>query len=212
VLVLIVEVFPGSGRDVTMRRSDVPDHLEAAMPAESIEYVPMAFEKYLALPDDVRAEWVDGVAIVMTPGTWRHNNAALRLAIALDASLSGVMVVTEGGVRTGHRKYRFGDVAVLPVADVPEGQFSEVPPLLIVEVLSPSTRGEDLVRKSHEYQVAGVGQYWVLDREEPSLRVHANDGDGWLPLLTLDADHLTGSVVVGEHGTVEVDLNALLAT
>jgi Uma2 family endonuclease len=194
-----------------MRRTDVSSFLEAAMPAESIEYVPMAFEAFLDLPREVRAEWVDGVAIVMTPGTWGHNSAALRLAIALDGALRNVIVVTEGGVRTDRKKYRVGDVAVLPAGDLPEGKFAETAPLVIVEVLSPSTRGEDLVRKSHEYQVAGVGQYWVLDREEPSLRIFENSGDGWLPLVTLNDANPVGSVVVRDHGAVELDLNALIA-
>jgi len=34
-------------------------------------------------------------------------------------------------------------------------------PLLVVEVLSPSTRSEDTIRKAPEY--AGAGQFWVVD-------------------------------------------------
>lgn len=180
----------------------MPGRVDATMPTEAIEYRPMSFEDYLDLPREVRAEWVDGVAILMAPGTWRHNRAAVRLAGALE----GTCVVTEGGVRTGPWKYRYGDVAVVLANEIPEGRFAENPPVLVVEVLSPSTRGEDLVRKSHGYHVAGVGQYWVLDRDEPSLRAFENTGDGWLPLLMLDVDHPTGSVQVGEHGTVELDL------
>lgn len=84
----------------------MPGYLEAAMPAESIKYVPMEFEEYLGLPADVRAEWVDGVALVMTPAGWRHQIVEVNLVVALKSQLTGVAVVTEGGVRTGRTRFR----------------------------------------------------------------------------------------------------------
>jgi Uma2 family endonuclease len=42
-------------------------------------------------------------------------------------------------------------------------------PVLVVEVLSSSTRGRDLVDKRAKYESAGVGSYWVVDPEEPSV-------------------------------------------
>jgi Uma2 family endonuclease len=194
-----------------MRRSDVATHVEARMPAEQIEYRPMSLEDYLGLPDDVRAEYVDGTAILTTPGTWKHNNLAARFAALLDAALRGVFVATQGGVRTAARKYRYGDVAVVPVDQIPEGRFSDSPPVLVVEVLSSSTRREDLVRKSHEYLTCGVGQYWLVDRDERSLAVYSNTDDGWELMLELSAEKPRGAVVVGQHGTVDIDLDALLA-
>ncbi len=45
-----------------------------------------------------------------------------------------------------------------------------VAPHLVVEVLSPSTRTYDLTAKHAVYREAGVGAYWVVDPEVPSVR------------------------------------------
>ncbi len=51
-------------------------------------------------------------------------------------------------------------------------------PLLVVEVLSPSTRRTDLGSKRLAYQDAGVPAYWILDPVVPALTVHRLDADG----------------------------------
>ncbi|MGC3993631.1 MAG: Uma2 family endonuclease [Propionicimonas sp.] len=44
-----------------------------------------------------------------------------------------------------------------------------VAPLLAVEVLSPSTRGIDLLLKKDRLERAGCAHYWVVDPDEPSV-------------------------------------------
>ena len=55
----------------------------------------------------------------------------------------------------------------------PRSQFSERdlpgPPLLAVEVLSPSTRRIDQLLKRDRLQAAGVLSYWLVDTDEPAL-------------------------------------------
>lgn len=50
-----------------------------------------------------------------------------------------------------------------------EGKRLESPPLLAVEILSPSTRQRDLHLKRRSYEDAGLGWYWIIDPETPSL-------------------------------------------
>ncbi len=45
------------------------------------------------------------------------------------------------------------------------------PPLLVVEVLSPTTRRRDLFSKREYYLDAGAAEYWVLDPERNEVRV-----------------------------------------
>lgn len=42
-------------------------------------------------------------------------------------------------------------------------------PTLIVEVLSPSTKGKDLVTKLNLYMKSGVSEYWIVDLENKSI-------------------------------------------
>lgn len=82
--------------------------------------------------------------------------------------------------------------------------------LIVAEVLSPSTRGQDLVTKSHEYAAAGIGQYWLLDPDGRTLDVFELVDGGWSPVLQLTEAAPVGSVRAGGHGIVEADLAALL--
>ena len=68
------------------------------------------------------------------------------------------------------------DVLVTEV-DSPGEKRLEVPPVLVVEVLSPSTRLYDLGTKRLVYREAGVGAYWVVDPADPSLTAWRWDGD-----------------------------------
>jgi Uma2 family endonuclease len=81
-----------------------------------------------------------------------------------------------------------------------------------VEVLSPSTRTEDLVGKAQEYAEAGIGQYWVIDPDDDAdtLVVFCNAGGTWSELLRLDRDRPTGEIEVGIHGVVSLDLSRIL--
>lgn len=55
----------------------------------------------------------------------------------------------------------------------------EGPPVLAVEVLSPSTRHFDLSLKHARYEAAGCPNYWVIDPHEPRIRCWRLTGDGY---------------------------------
>jgi Uma2 family endonuclease len=52
-------------------------------------------------------------------------------------------------------------------------------PDLIVEVLSPSNRGHDLLTKRALYARAGVREYWIADPEARTLEIFALDRDAF---------------------------------
>jgi len=53
----------------------------------------------------------------------------------------------------------------------------ERPPLLVVEILSPSGRGRDLSEKRRVYAAGRAAWYWIVDPDEPSLTVLRLTGD-----------------------------------
>jgi Uma2 family endonuclease len=67
------------------------------------------------------------------------------------------------------------DVLVARRADLAERNLPAAP-VLAVEVLSPSSRHIDLASKRLAFEAAGVPTYWVVDPDEPSLRVFEHDG------------------------------------
>lgn len=172
--------------------------------------VPFDFDAYLALPEWHRAEYVDGQAIVSPSPAWPHQRISRRLANQIESACPGLLVVEAVGVWTGERRSRIPDVIA---TERPfEGSWSDQTPTLAVEIASPSTRREDTLRKSAEYADAGIGQYWIVDREARTVTVLGNNGHGWDSLLELDDDQPTGSVAVGDHGVVDLDLDDLLST
>src|SRR5690242_13597333 len=62
----------------------------------------------------------------------------------------------------------------LMVRAVPPGAWGNAweklpPPVLVVEVMSPTTRRRDLVNKREYYLDAGIGEYWVVDEERKEI-------------------------------------------
>lgn len=173
-----------------------------------LERVPMAFDEYLALPESARAEYVDGHAVVTPSPVGPHQNAARRIANAIEAG-TDLKVVEAVGVWTGERRSRIPDVVATRVPVL--GAWADEIPVIVVEVLSPSTRSEDTLRKSVEYLGAGIHQFWTVDLELRAITVLEAAGDAWDVVLTLDSAHREGRVAVLAHGTVRLNLDEVLA-
>jgi len=81
-----------------------------------------------------------------------------------------------------------------------------VPPLLVVEVTSPSTRSEDLGRKLRAYADGGAAWYWVADQETDVLTVYRNTGGRFV----VDASGETDArLQLRVPFTVDLDLRAV---
>jgi Uma2 family endonuclease len=70
-----------------------------------------------------------------------------------------------------------------------------VPPLLAVEILSPSTRRIDLTLKRARYEAAGVPSYWLVDPVDPlsvglSLTVWELEGTAYVETARAVGDEL----------------------
>ena len=177
--------------------------------AERFERRAMSREEFDRLPDGVRAEWVDGVALLSPPASGDHNGVGLEIAVTLRQAFPGTIIRYERGLDLPTGTLRIPDLAVQRVRD--DKHWSPEVPVLVVEILSPSTRTEDLFRKPDDYRLAGVQQYWIVDRTARTLTALVNAGERWDIGLSLTDDQPTGSVTVADLGTVELDLDALLA-
>ena len=118
-----------------------------------------------------RHELLDGALIVSPLGTSRHQSLCLALGAALrDFVLRQQLgaVFAPGRVIVDRRTALEPDVLVVPgpreTASLPWE--SHAPPLLAVEVLSPSTRSFDHVQKRSAYLRRGSAEYWVVDADE----------------------------------------------
>ena len=55
-----------------------------------------------------------------------------------------------------------------------EGKYKGIP-TLVVEVLSPSTRSKDMIKKLDLYKQCGVKEYWIVDPKNEHVLVYTLD-------------------------------------
>jgi Uma2 family endonuclease len=127
------------------------------------------------MPDDGhRYELLDGVLVVSPRPTTVHQVVAFELAVALRAACpDGLRVVPEPAVQFARDTEFDPDIVVVRAEEVGVATFT-VPPLLAVEVRSPSTAMIDLNTKKAAYERFGVHSYWIVDPDlrMPSLTVY----------------------------------------
>jgi Uma2 family endonuclease len=102
----------------------------------------------------------------------------------------------EFGVRTGVG-VRYPDIIVDRASSSLEALACEAP-ILIVEVLSPSTAGLDFTVKLQEYTaIASVQTYLICSQDEPRAWVWARQGDGSWPKLPTELAGREGAISLG---------------
>ena len=121
----------------------------------------ITFHDYLAMSfEDGDREFIDGEIQEINVGEWDHS--AVQGAIqgyfyGLRKSM-GLNSVTECRTKVSPTRYRLPDVAVVLGAR-PKGRIIEVPPFLVVEVLSPEDRASRVEERIDDYLRFGVA--WI---------------------------------------------------
>lgn len=127
----------------------------------------------VAVPDDGhRYELVDGSLVVTPSPSLRHQEALLNLAVLLKSRCPDDLriVVAPFDVALAEDTVLQPDLLVARRSDLTDRDLP-TPPVLAVEVLSPSTRHIDLTLKRSRLEAAGCPAYWVVDPLEPSITV-----------------------------------------
>lgn len=153
--------------------------------------------------EDTRAELIDGVMIVHSPASPRHNAIAgflrnLMNSYAEEKGLGKVFGPDDLVHLATCRKFA-PDAFFLGTADVPhplpEQEF-EVTPGLVIEVLSPSNRDYDLEDKRPAYREAGVREIWLVDPAKQQVLVDRRRGKKYSTSSVADG-RITSAAVPG---------------
>jgi Uma2 family endonuclease len=120
--------------------------------------------------EDLRAEWVDGEVIIMSPASVEHEQLLIWLFNILHPFVEhhdlGVILGSQVTVRLASQKRRrIPDLMFVSKSrqDLIKQAHVEGPPDLIIEVVSPDSQTRDRRKKYREYEKGGVGEYWILD-------------------------------------------------
>ena len=127
------------------------------------------------LPDDGNRYEVLGGALLVTPqARFGHQEVAMRLLVALREYCEryGVGVVVGPGAVPHGKSELQPDIQVIPGPVRLRAKWTQLPrPILIVEVLSESTRARDLGIKREAYLKWGIAECWAVDLEACSVIV-----------------------------------------
>ena len=123
------------------------------------------------MPDDGhRYELLDGTLLVSPAPRPLHQRVVGNLHVLLRTGCPAELEVLFAplDVVLAHDTVLEPDLLIAP-RDQFTARDLQGPPLLAVEVLSPSTRRIDLLLKRDRLEEAGCPSYWLVDPDEPSL-------------------------------------------
>ncbi len=160
------------------------------------------FYRFVATRREGRYEYLRGrIVQQMTGGTRDHGQVARRIARMIEDQVDpGLLtVLTDRGVETAET-IRYPDVSLEP-ADEPGQSLTTRRPVLVVEVLAPSTTSADLDHKPDEYLgFASLDAYIVASQDEPAILVWMRGADGTFPAKPKEIDGLDAVVEVKGRG------------
>ncbi len=125
-------------------------------------------EMVLALPDDGnRYELFDGELLVTPAPAGPHQVAISFLWQALQPYVSvqrlGVVLTAPADLSLGGDQLSQPDLFVVPPLP-PSRDWADFPdPILVIEILSPSTARFDRLVKRRRFQRTGIPEYWIVD-------------------------------------------------
>lgn len=149
-----------------------------------------SYAEYLAVEQhsECRHELIDGVIVAMAGGSDEHNAIAGRLAMLLGVRLADTCRYFTADQRfwiaaTARGRYADGSIICGKPEHPAHDSQATTNPRVVVEVLSPSSEGDDAGDKRQDFQsLASLQAYVLAAQDERRVRVHRRDERGRWPL------------------------------
>jgi Uma2 family endonuclease len=164
----------------------------------------MSLEEFLQWEDgtDTRYELIGGFPVAMAPPRELHGAFVIRLGSRIDAALAGrrpCRAISEAGILDSDRADTFF-VADIGVTCAPyDGRRQHLEnPILLVEILSPSTERHDRRVKIPAYQqIPSVQEILVVDSGARYAALHRRQGEQWIIQISRGDDGVISLASVG---------------
>jgi Uma2 family endonuclease len=134
-----------------------------------------------------------------------HNRIALRTMVALEPQLDRSrfeLVNGDFAIRTAEDSARFADVAVIAAGGLPTAGYT-TDPVLVVEILSPSSVHNDFGEKRYEYMaLSSLQAYLVLAQDKPEAWLWLRDEKGDWPKDPVLYEGREGEIVLPPVGAI----------
>lgn len=156
----------------------------------------MSYEEFLQWDgENQHVEWVDGEVVFMSPVSREHSDVGLFLAQLFstyaEAKCGGKVLQDPFQMKTGpDLPGRAPDIQFIAQKNLPRVKrlYTDGPADLVVEVISPGSRGTDRGDKFYEYEAGGVREYWLIDPDRQQAEFYLLGDDKLFHLSAPDAD------------------------
>lgn len=147
------------------------------------------YADFLAVEDHspTRHEYLDGVIVATAGGSDEHNAIASRLNALCDIRLTGARRAYSPDQRfwiaaTRRARYSDGSIICGSPEHPPHDRQATTNPVVVIEVLSPSSEGDDEGDKRVDFQsLASLQAYVVAAQDERRVRVYRRTTAGEWP-------------------------------
>lgn len=179
---------------VLMDKKDADEFLVIRDSQAALEYQgcgPYTIEDYRALPEEVRAELIDGELIFMEAPSTSHQILVMKIAFLLELFIrenKGECFVLPSPLDVqldcDDKTVVQPDIVVICNRErlVKRGIYGA--PDMVIEVTSPSTRRMDFAKKMVKYYNAGVREYWIVDLQKKKVVTYHLEEDPMPSLYT----------------------------
>lgn len=153
------------------------------MDAISLEKV-YTIDDIYALPDEQRAELIDGQIYYMSPPSRTHQKISWKLHQAIANYID-----SKGGkcevyaapfavfLNEDDINYVEPDISVICDLSKLDDKGCHGAPDWIIEIVSPSSKSKDYMTKLFKYRASGVREYWIVDPDKQMVMVYGFETD-----------------------------------
>lgn len=135
-----------------------------------------------ALPDGERAELIDGEMFMMATPLTIHQRILVALVFEIEIYIrkkkgNCELLPAPFGVyiKKDNRNYVEPDISVICHGDRLDEKGCQGAPDWVIEIVSPSSKKMDYVRKPILYREAGVREYWIVDPKRETVTVYEQE-------------------------------------
>ncbi len=168
------------------------------------------FDDVDALPDDVRAELIDGEMFIMQSPGEPHQDILGELFWVIKSYLKKgnrrckAYMGLGAFVKRDKYNYLIPDISVICDRDRLEEKGCQGSPDWVIEIVSPSTRKRDYEQKLALYRETGTREYWIVDRKKDAVSVYRFEQGG-----EVEQYLLSDCVKVGIYDDLYIDFSEL---
>lgn len=160
----------------------------------------VSYEEFMEIAEksELRLEYISGTISVLSSPSIKHQQISGKLFSILNEYLQGKscqVFYAPFDVHLTKKGFKEPDVVqpdLLIACDIdentPTDQRYTGTPTLVVEILSPSNRKNDLTCKLNSYMLAGVKEYWIIDPEKENIMVYFFQDEDSLEVETYEKD------------------------